>query len=183
MYPHPPPPPKRGLGAGAKVGIAIGTVALTVGLTAMAVVFALEMKRVGSPEVSDCVRILDDSGERSEFSTVDCDDDAAIYRVEAKPEPGMPCPDGDYVEFELLEKPVRSLCLALNVSDGDCLSEITDTTRTTKVACGEVRAESRVTVHRDVQARDVCGPKETGFAYLRPARTVCLTPTPPKTRV
>ncbi len=90
------------------------------------------------------------------------------------------CGSGDYLRFQVLGSSDRSrtLCLALNVRSGECLRDVEDHARISKVACGDPAAQDRVYVIERAEAQDRCDGADQAFSYSGPpGRTVCLLAT------
>jgi hypothetical protein len=164
------------LGAVAIAGIVVAVLAaLGVGSLGAVGLFAIASV-VGGPAVGDCVHLTQESG--GGFEKLSCRDSRAIFLVETREERGSTCPSADYTRLRVTENDGTryTLCLALNVSTGDCLTAIDDETKIAKVGCRTSQAEARVDVHA---GDDVDGCEQlngAGFLYEGPpARTVCLS--------
>jgi hypothetical protein len=167
-------PAKGGLGAVAIAGIVVAVLAaLGVGSLGAVAIFAIA-GAVGGPAAGDCLHITQGSG----FERLSCRDSQAVFLVETRQEGGSTCPSDDYTRLRVTENDGTryTLCLALNVSTGDCLTAIADDTKIAKVGCRTSQAEANVEVQTG-DHRDAC--EELGGAGLLfegpPVRTVCLT--------
>lgn len=164
----------------AKVGIALGVVGVLVA-GGLATLLIVGISVGHTPDVGECVHITKDDPTSGEFDTVDCGDEQALYRVASTVDGGAACPEGDYAPFELREEEdgnvATTLCMVLNVDDGDCLASMSDRTQASKTPCRNAAAEVEVDVHDGVAERGRCQPgDESGVYPQQPARTVCLRP-------
>ncbi|WP_157357421.1 LppU/SCO3897 family protein [Amycolatopsis nigrescens] len=177
-WPQPPPPGKQPYTTAAKVGVVAGVL----GFAAMVVLAVLVFVQAGgtfaTPEVGDCVRVLVDDLEHGEITDVACSDELALYRVQDKHEGYRGGCGGDYAPFtagEPGEELQLTLCMELNVADGECLTGFEDRTSTRKVGCGRPEAKMQATVHERLAEQLLCLPGDDAFVYPGPpARTVCL---------
>ncbi|RMI33514.1 hypothetical protein EBN03_10360 [Nocardia stercoris] len=131
--------------------------------------------------VGDCVQVTDKSLTTVKVTTLGCGDPAASYKVGARiGNAGGSCPDGDYIK--ITDTNLGNdylLCLALNVTTGDCVQD--EATKTpVKVACGPAATYKVGPVVTGATDRSVCGPgsddTNTMF-YPKPNPVVmCLEP-------
>jgi hypothetical protein len=174
------------LSTGTRVGIVISAVAaLVIGAGASFAVFTFA-HAVKDIAVGDCLHITSVVAGEGDFERVPCRNANAAFRIEKKTTSmdSTNCPGEDYTEFVYYSgsgsgyasDPV-ALCLALNVTDGECLNSIDDKTKILKVTCGTPVAQVKVAVHDGTTNSGSCG--EDALAALvydgPPARTVCLS--------
>ncbi|MDT8911114.1 hypothetical protein [Amycolatopsis sp. PS_44_ISF1] len=159
-----------------------GAVVVAVGLGSLAAFGVAAITRsAGPPVAGSCVYLSDDNLDTG-YHGVGCSDRRATYKVDDVATGGSACHGSDYVRFQVFTgssrrggEPDRTLCLALNVVSGDCLSDVDDDASVRKVTCADPAAEARVTVHDGDDGQ--CGDADTALAYAGPpARTVCLAP-------
>jgi hypothetical protein len=186
-YPGMPgvPQAKAGLSTAAKIGIGVAIV-LFLGFAGLGVLLLVGFRAaMAGPEVGDCVRITKDDPTRGGYERLTCSSPRAVYKVESRPSGAASCPSGDYAEFELLARGdgsrLSTLCLALNVRSGECLSSPEDRVSLHKTSCGGVDANVEAHVHTGVANPDLCESSDAPVLYSGPpVRTVCLHPVEPK---
>ncbi|MEC3978539.1 LppU/SCO3897 family protein [Amycolatopsis sp. H20-H5] len=181
MPPVPAPPPVRRVGTAAKVWIGVG-LAVALGVGSLSAFGVAALGTLGSgPSSGSCLYLSDAGSDSQTFHKLSCEDDRATYRVDNVQGAYTSCIGSDYVRFRIYDsrnRPTSSLCLALNVRTGDCLTHVDDETSVAKVGCGSANAEARVTVHDGVSRETVCGERDVPLVYAGPPeRTVCLLPT------
>jgi len=161
-------------------------IVLALGLgTAGAFGVAALVRAAGPPAVGSCLNLETLSTRTQSYAGVDCTDQAATYRVDAVNPGRGSCRGNDYVRFQLYSStrsssiaPTNTLCLALNVSSGECVRNVSDEATVAKIACSDEKAEARATVHDGERTPSVCGEKDRSLVYAGPpVRTVCLKPT------
>ncbi|MEV0074576.1 MULTISPECIES: hypothetical protein [unclassified Amycolatopsis] len=187
MPPRPGAP--RALSSTAKVLVAAGiVVALGVGVLAAFGVAAIA-RSSGTPVAGSCLYLSDESVGTQSYHGVSCSEQRATYRVDDVENGTSSCHGSDYVRFQLFRgtsssssssrtsAPRETLCLALNVSSGDCLRDVDDEAEISKVTCSDPDAEARAVVHQGSSDEDSCGAADTALVYAGPPeRTVCLQP-------
>lgn len=178
------PRQRPGLSTGTRVGIVISAVAaLVIGAGASFAVFTF-VHAARDIEAGDCVHLTSVLPEAGDFERVPCRNANAAFRIEKKTtsEVEATCPDEDYTRF-LYEKSNGyddssdevTLCLALNVADGDCLNAIGDKSQILKTPCGTPAARIKVAVHSGTTDSESCGDDDFALVYDGPPeRTVCL---------
>ncbi|MFF4597087.1 hypothetical protein [Amycolatopsis sp. NPDC001319] len=182
----PRPGASRPLSSTAKVLVAAGiVVALGVGVLAAFGVAAIA-RSSGTPVAGSCLYLSDESVGTQSYHGVSCSEQRATYRVDDVENGTASCRGGDYVRFQLFRStssssrtstPRETLCLALNVSSGDCLRDVDDEAAISKVTCSDPDAEARAVVHQDSSDESSCGAADTALVYAGPPeRTVCLQP-------
>ncbi|RJQ79821.1 LppU/SCO3897 family protein [Amycolatopsis panacis] len=181
----PPPAPIRPPGVSGKVkGLIAGAVVLAVGLGVLAAFGVAGIVRsAGPPVAGSCLYLSDAGADTQSYHGADCSDSRASYRVDNVVRGRSSCEGQDYVRFEIygsartLRTPQETLCLALNVSNGECLRGVADETSISKVACSDASAEARAEVHAGQKSDKACGQDGTPLVYAGPpVRTVCLKP-------
>jgi hypothetical protein len=130
-----------------------------------------------APGVGDCLYLTRDDQSRQTYHRAGCSARQATYKVDGSRTGDGLCGFGDYVRFQVLRPDGgtdRTLCLALNVSTGDCLRNVEDETTIAKAGCGDPGVEERVQVIDGGSAE--CGAKaDKSLTYSGPPpRTVCL---------
>jgi hypothetical protein len=180
--PYGPPPgsptPRKGLGAWAVVGIVFAALlALGVGSLGAVGLFFVATS-TGVPAEGDCLRITNDSRETGDFEKLPCQDSRAVYVVEQEKNGSASCAGVDYTRFRIYDanSDRLTLCLALNVSNGECLGALEDQTKIAKVGCTSTQAQARVVVHAGVADQNTCDSADAVALVYQgpPVRTVCL---------
>ncbi|MGW4483277.1 LppU/SCO3897 family protein [Amycolatopsis sp. NPDC004368] len=181
----PRPGSPRPLSSTTKVLVAAGiVVALGVGVLAAFGVAAIA-RSAGTPVAGSCLYLSDETGGAQNYHGVSCSEQRATYRVDVVETGSSGCHGGDYVRFQLFRgtsssrtaSPRETLCLALNVSSGDCLRDVDDDAEISKVTCSDPDAEARAVVHPGEGDEDTCGTDDKVRVYTGPPeRTVCLQP-------
>ncbi|SEP27269.1 LppU/SCO3897 family protein [Amycolatopsis saalfeldensis] len=183
----PPPPPQPGrpgpLGARTKALLG-GAVVVALGLGSLgAFGVAAIAHSAGPPSAGSCLYLSQETIGTQSYHGVGCSDQRATYRVDNVVHGSSTCHGSDYVRFQVFggssrstgSTPDETLCLALNVSSGDCLRNVDDETSVRKVTCTDPTAQARVSVHDGDDSQ--CDAAATALAYAGPpARTVCLIP-------
>jgi hypothetical protein len=148
--------------------------------------------RGGGTKVGDCA--IDNSVDALNPSIIkaSCTDPAAVYEVAAKTTAMGACPAGDYGKLVALGggNPMQytadqgtSLCLALHVRTGECLTLRTDqftpgagSLIPRVIDCQTGHGPDRfriVTVRTDTSDRSVCGHDALGLSYSTPREVIC----------
>ncbi|MEV6648598.1 hypothetical protein [Amycolatopsis sp. NPDC051371] len=135
----------------------------------------------GPPSDGDCLYLTRESGGKLAYHRVGCGTDSAAYKVEDSYRGSARCSLGDYVRFQITStgsSTSKTLCLALNVSTGDCLRDVDDQATVGKVSCNDPAAEERVEVFTaSFGSEDVCDDADKVLMYGgSPRRTLCLRP-------
>ncbi|MGW4520406.1 LppU/SCO3897 family protein [Amycolatopsis sp. NPDC004378] len=131
--------------------------------------------RAGPPGSGDCVYLSRESGDKIAYHRVGCGSDSAAYQVEQSYSGSSTCASNGYVRFKIAAG--RTLCLALNVSTGDCLRDADDEVKVAKVSCTDPAATERVQVITGPHDPGTCGKADDIRYYAGPpTRAVCLTP-------
>jgi hypothetical protein len=176
------PRPRPGLSTGTRVGIVISAVAaLVIGAGASFAVFTF-FHAVRDIEAGDCVHLT--GVVAGDFERVPCRSANAAFRIERKTTSAGSgtCPGEDYTRFFYNKSNGYddssdrvTLCLALNVTDGECLNSIDDKTAILKAPCGTPEARVKAAVHSGSTDSGSCGDDDLALVYDGPpARTVCL---------
>ncbi|GAA3555455.1 hypothetical protein GCM10022222_43830 [Amycolatopsis ultiminotia] len=180
------PPPVRPKGVSGKVkGLIAGGVVLALGLGVLAAFGVASIANSDeSPSSGTCLYLSEAGDDTQSYHRADCSDRSATYRVDKIVRGSSSCRGEDYVRFEIFgsgrasRTAQRTLCLALNVSSGDCLRDVDDEATISKVACDDPDAQARAEVHRGQRSGSSCGEDSTALVYAGPpVRTVCLQPT------
>ncbi|NBH07803.1 hypothetical protein [Amycolatopsis sp. SID8362] len=133
----------------------------------------------GTPSDGDCLYLTRESGDRTAYHRVGCGSDSATYKVDRVYSGSSSCPSNGYVRFKTTtgSGSGRTLCLALNVRTGDCLRDIDDDVKVTKVSCADPAATERVQVLTGSRDRTDCEDADEIRVYTGPPiRLVCLAP-------
>jgi hypothetical protein len=181
----PQPVPGRPGPLSTKVKAALGgAVVVALGLGSLAAFGVAAIARsAGPPSAGSCLYLSDETLGTQSYHGVGCSEQRATYRVDNVVKGSSTCHGGDYVRFQVFSGSSRSsrstpdetLCLALNVSSGDCLRDVDDEASVRKVTCTDPTAEARASVHDGDDSQ--CDAAATALAYAGPpARTVCLVP-------
>jgi len=151
--------------------------ALAAAALGVAGAFGLDrLERMSAPGVGDCVYLSKAGIGQQAYHRVACSDRTATYKVEGARTGDAKCGSGDYVRFKVTGTgTAKTLCLALNVSTGDCLRNVDDDAGIMKVSCGEPGAEERVQVIPGLFAGECgAGTDKSLFYGGPPVRTVCM---------
>ena len=182
-YPAMPPSSSAGPTSWFTPKVRIVMVLCIIGAAGLGVLAALGVTKLGNsgtPGTGDCLYLTQDSVGQT-YHRVACSSDQAMYKVDDWMLGSSSCSPGDYLRFQVLggtSRNTRTLCLALNVSSGECLRDVDDHARISKVACGDPAAQDRVYVIEQPEAQDRCDGADQAFSYSGPpGRTVCLLAT------
>lgn len=122
--------------------------------------------------VGDCIKVNQAGATDAEVATIDCADQAAVYRVGVRVDGGTSkCPGDNYVAYtegELL------LCLTLNARSGECFKETDE--QDTRVSCDSADASYQVgEIFEGTEDASRCGEvdAENAFTYPQPPLTIC----------
>lgn len=136
--------------------------------------------RSGPPGEGDCLYLTRESVGKLAYHRVGCGTDSATYKVDASRTGTSSCTSGDYVRFQIAGTAAtarRTLCLALNVSTGDCLRDVDDQATIGKVSCNDPAAKERAEVISGYGSEERCEDADQVLSYPGPPRrTVCLAP-------
>jgi hypothetical protein len=136
--------------------------------------------RAGPPSDGDCLYLSRESGGKLAYHRVGCGTDSATYKVDDSYTGTFRCGSGDYVRFQTTgtgSAAQRTLCLALNVSTGDCLRDVDDQATVGKVSCSDPAAKERAEVITGYRGEESCEGADQVLSYPGPPRrTVCLAP-------
>ncbi|MGW7534504.1 LppU/SCO3897 family protein [Amycolatopsis sp. NPDC054798] len=176
--------PKRVSGKQMALFAALVVAALGLG-TLGAFGFAAVVRSAGPPVAGSCLYLSSLGSETQTYTGADCSDQAATFRVDTVGTGRSSCRGEDYVRFELYlssrnstSRPTQTLCLALNVVSGECVRDVSDESKVSKVACDDPKAEARAVVHDGERSADSCEDKDLSLVYAGPpVRTICLKPT------
>ncbi|MBB4687953.1 LppU/SCO3897 family protein [Amycolatopsis jiangsuensis] len=178
------PGPRRRLSGKVK-GLIAGAIVLALGLGVLAAFGVGAIARsAGPPSAGSCLYLSQAGLDTQSYHDAACSDSRATYRVDDVIRGRSSCHGEDYVRFEIYgtsrtsRTPQRTLCLALNVSNGECLRDVDDESSISKVACSDPSAEARAVVHNGKRSSRSCGEEDAVLVYAGPpVRTVCLQPT------
>ncbi|SFW61456.1 LppU/SCO3897 family protein [Amycolatopsis australiensis] len=187
--PAPMPPPAMAPAPGyrpiphwftTKVRITLAAcVVLALGLGALGALGIARLGRSGTPSSGDCLYLTRESGGKLAYHRVSCGSGNATYKVDDSHRGTSRCASGDYVRFQISGSGsgAQTLCLALNVSTGDCLRDVDDQATVAKVACTDPAAKERAEVIAGYRGEDSCADADHVLSYPGPPRrTVCLAP-------
>lgn len=157
-------------------------VVLALGLGVLGAMGVFWLGRSGTPSDGDCLYLTREGGGKLAYHRVGCRSDSATYKVDDSYSGTFRCGSGDYVRFQITgtrATATRTLCLALNVTTGECLRDVDDEAAIAKVSCGDPAAQERAQVVAGSAGEDACGEKaEKVLTYQGPPRrTVCLLKT------
>lgn len=171
-----PQPVKAKSKTSPKAKIIIAVVVLAIGgLIAYGVIQG--QKDAGRAEVGECVKVTSADENDAGAEKIDCNDQAAAFKVAAKFDSGgASCPEGDYLEYYQPGSDGFKVCLTFNVKEGECLSNFKDAEKAAKVACTET---SELKISKVVPGQNddsACGENDTyAFVYSEPKQTICAT--------
>ncbi|MEU0533021.1 hypothetical protein [Amycolatopsis tolypomycina] len=154
----------------------VACVVAALGLGALGALGFSWVLRSGPPSDGDCLYLSREGAGKLAYHRVGCREAAAIYQIDNTYRGAIACASDDYVRFRLASG--QTLCLALNVSTGDCLRDVEDEATIAKVSCADPRATERAEVIiGSGAAGSSCTDADDVLVYRGPpARVVCLTP-------
>jgi hypothetical protein len=128
----------------------------------------------------DCVRVLDASSTDADLDTIDCSRPEALFKVGIR-QTSTSCPtDGDYTTYTETSSGRRrattsfTLCLVLNVKQGECLKGLDSPDKLARVDCA-TGAEAKVLKAVDGTADEkACAEGTEPLVYPKPPLTYCL---------
>lgn len=176
-FPPPGPPPQQNRG-GSSVGKILGVlgVVLVIGLLVVGArtVFRSDGEKV---DIGQCAK-LSGTTVKAEFATKDCSDPEANYVVAQRLDgANANCPTKDYASYYQTGGNEYTLCLRLNVKEGDCIDG-GFLGASTKVACGSTADFKIGRIVRGTADKSACGAKATEndtIVYPKPEPiTLCL---------
>ncbi|WP_280405260.1 LppU/SCO3897 family protein [Nocardia brasiliensis] len=172
-FPPPGPPPRSGGKAKAII--------ITVVILGVIAVVALVVS-VGRPDgkkvaVGECAK-LSGTTYKAEFAIKECSDPEANYVVAQRIDgSNKNCENQDYASYYETGRNGYTLCLRLNVKEGDCIKSGT-LAASTKVACSSAADYKIGRIVRGSADKSACGPKYTEdstIVYPKPdPMTLCL---------
>ncbi len=121
----------------------------------------------------DCIKVNSAGASNADVETIDCSADEAIYKVATREEDSTAtCPNESYVQYT--EDGTLSLCMELNVHDGDCLEVGENSDQ--RADCSSPSATHRVVGVLDgVDDETQCDEESTDvITYPQPPLTICL---------
>ncbi|MER7454065.1 hypothetical protein ABTW96_27685 [Nocardia beijingensis] len=176
-FPPPGPPPQQNRG-GSGVGKILGIlgVVLVIGLLVVGArtVFRSDGEKI---DIGQCAK-LSGTTVKAEFATKDCSDPEANYVVAQRLDgANANCPTKDYASYYQTGGNEYTLCLRLNVKEGDCIDG-GFLGASTKVACGSTADFKIGRIVRGTADKSACGAKATEndtIVYPKPEPiTLCL---------
>lgn len=178
-FPPPGPPPRQNRGGGG-VGkiLAVLGVVVVLGLLVVGArtVFRSDGEKI---EIGQCAK-LSGTTIKAEFATKECSDPEANYVVAQRLDgSNADCPTKDYASYYQTGSNDYTLCLRLNVKEGDCIDG-GFLGASTKVACGSAADFKIGRIVRGTADKSACGAKATEndtIVYPKPEPiTLCLAP-------
>jgi hypothetical protein len=163
----------------------IACVVAALGLGALGASSIVWIHQAAPPSDGDCLYLTRESGAQLAYHRVGCGENSATFKVDDSYRGTFSCGSSDdYVRFQISgsgSSTDRTLCLALNVSTGDCLRDVDDDVAVGKVSCTDPTAQARVEVvsgYGVTDPEDACGDAEKALKYSGPPRRiVCLSQT------
>ncbi|MEV7096137.1 hypothetical protein AB0M80_25125 [Amycolatopsis sp. NPDC051045] len=154
----------------------IACVVAALGLGSLGAMSIYWLDHSGPPSEGDCLYLTREGAGKLAYHRVTCSADNATYKVENTYRGAIACASGDYVRFRLGSGAGQTLCLALNVSTGECLRDVDDEATIAKVGCSDPAAQERVEVFlASFGSEDICQDADKVLMYGGPPRrTVCL---------
>ncbi|MBF6337539.1 hypothetical protein IU450_16780 [Nocardia abscessus] len=179
-FPPPGPPPQQNRSGGGGIGKILLVLGVVVVLGLLVVgartVFRSDGEKI---EIGQCAK-LSGTTVKAEFATKECSDAEANYVVAQRLDgANADCPTKDYASYYQTGSNDYTLCLRLNVKEGDCIDG-GFLGASTKVACG-VSADFKIgRIVRGTADKSACGAKATEndtIVYPKPDPiTLCLVP-------
>ncbi|MBF6474384.1 MULTISPECIES: LppU/SCO3897 family protein [Nocardia] len=177
-FPPPGPPPRQNRGGGGGIGkiLAVLGVVVVLGLLVVGArtVFRSDGEKI---EIGQCAK-LSGTTVKAEFATKECSDAEANYVVAQRLDgANAECPTKDYASYYQTGSNDYTLCLRLNVKEGDCIDG-GFLGASTKVACGSTADFKIGRIVRGTADKSACGAKATEndtIVYPKPEPiTLCL---------
>ncbi|MET9026211.1 hypothetical protein ABZW96_11380 [Nocardia sp. NPDC004168] len=178
-FPPPGSPPRQNRG-GSGIGKILGIlgVVLVIGLLIVGArtVFRSDGEKI---EIGQCAK-LSGTTVKAEFETKECSDAEANYVVAQRLDgANADCATKDYASYYQTGGDEYTLCLRLNVKEGDCIDG-GFLGASTKVACGSTADFKIGRIVRGTADKSACGAKATEndtIVYPKPEPiTMCLAP-------
>lgn len=177
-FPPPGPPPPQNQSGGGGIGkiLAVLGVVVVLGLLVVGArtVFRSDGEKI---EIGQCAK-LSGTTVKAEFATKECSDAEANYVVAQRLDgANAECPTKDYASYYQTGSNDYTLCLRLNVKEGDCIDG-GFLGASTKVACGSSADFKIGRIVRGTADKSACGAKATEndtIVYPKPDPiTLCL---------
>ncbi|MGY2008881.1 LppU/SCO3897 family protein [Nocardia gipuzkoensis] len=177
-FPPPGPPPGQNRSGGGGIGkiLAVLGVVVVLGLLVVGArtVFRSDGEKI---EIGQCAK-LSGTTVKAEFATKECSDAEANYVVAQRLDgANAECPTKDYASYYQTGSNDYTLCLRLNVKEGDCIDG-GFLGASTKVACGSTADFKIGRIVRGTADKSACGAKATEndtIVYPKPDPiTLCL---------
>ncbi|MGY1981601.1 LppU/SCO3897 family protein [Nocardia gipuzkoensis] len=177
-FPPPGPPTRQNRSGGGGIGkiLAVLGVVVVLGLLVVGArtVFRSDGEKV---EIGQCAK-LSGTTVKAEFATKECSDAEANYVVAQRLDgANAECPTKDYASYYQTGSNDYTLCLRLNVKEGDCIDG-GFLGASTKVACGSTADFKIGRIVRGTADKSACGAKATEndtIVYPKPDPiTLCL---------
>ncbi|WP_433661939.1 LppU/SCO3897 family protein [Nocardia sp. CA-128927] len=175
-FPPPAPPPRRSGGPGKAIAITVAIVVAIGLIYGLVVVFRPDGEKVA---VGECAK-LSGTTFKAEFATKECSDPEANYVVAERIDgANKDCATKDYASYYQTGSNEYTLCLRLNVKEGDCVHSNT-LGASTKVPCTATADYKIGRIVRGKADTAACGADYTAdstIAYPKPdPMTLCLVP-------
>jgi hypothetical protein len=126
-------------------------------------------------EVGDCIKVNDASATNADVEQIDCNDQAAAYKVAVVNEDGGECPKQDESNYVYYEEGDLRLCMTLNAKEGECFEQ---GNADSKIDCGDAKATFKVdkVITGSTDASSCANGPENAYVYPEPALVQCLGP-------
>ncbi|MEV6321580.1 hypothetical protein AB0M45_10330 [Nocardia sp. NPDC051787] len=179
-FPPPGPPPQQNRGGGSGIGKILAVLGAVVVIGLLIVGGRTVLRSDGEKiEIGQCAK-LSGTTVKAEFAIKDCSDSEANYVVAQRlDDSNAECPTKDYASYYQTGGDEYTLCLRLNVKEGDCIDG-GFLGASTKVACGAAADFKIGRVVRGTADVSACGSKATEndtIVYPKPEPiTLCLVP-------
>ncbi|MFE7743140.1 hypothetical protein [Nocardia sp. NPDC057455] len=179
-FPPPGPPPQQNRSGGGGVGkiLAVLGVVVVIGLLVVGgrTVFRSDGEKI---DIGQCAK-LSGTTVKAEFETKECSDAEANYVVAQRLDgANADCATKDYASYYQTGSNEYTLCLRLNVKEGDCIDG-GFLGASTKVACSSSADFKIGRIVRGTADKSACGAKATEndtIVYPKPDPiTLCLVP-------
>lgn len=173
-YPTPPPPAPS-----AKPSAAGKIIKIVAGLVVVGVIAVLVIKFWGTSakaaEVGDCIKVNSASATDADVEQIDCNDQAAAYKVAVVNDDGAPCPKQDESNYVYYEEGDLRLCMTLNAKEGECFKQ---GNADSKIDCGDAGATFKVDkiISNSTDSSSCANGPENAYVYPEPALVQCLGP-------
>ena len=153
----------------------VGVVGLVLGAAVFVVFKVLTNDPAVKAEPGDCIKVNSVTDTKADVERIDCADRIAVLKVAKKlGNDTDQCPTGAYSKYKQSGRGTHfTLCLMLNVKEGDCLSDLAQPAKVARVDCAG--AETKIAKVIPGKSDDgACEGETAPLVYPEPPTTLCL---------